>query len=1101
VLGQGSTFIVSIPLGQDHLASGQIGGDRPLSSTATGAAPFVEEALLWLPESERMDTSSEIAPDYELMAVPAPSFSEGASRSRVLIVDDNADMRLYLIRLLSERFEVQAVPNGQAALEAIKLRTPDLVLSDAMMPELDGFGLLRELRSKPETRTIPFLLVSARAGEESRVEGLDAGADDYLVKLFSARELIARVQTHLQLAQVRQEAEKAIRESETKLQLSLRASNMGVFYWHPDEDRTEADARVLEIFGLSSTSELTLAEALTRMIHPNDRNKYAEGVKRSLDPDGDGRLQEEIRIRLADAQERWISVIAQVQSTGDSKAGRMAGLIGDITDRKQAEDTVRRRSAQYETLLNRAPLGVYTIDSEFRILDVSPTALPVFGNIPDLIGRDLNEVMHILWPGDYADEVVRIFRHTLETGEPYQTTESVHHRRDRDLKEFYEWRIDRIPLPQPGYGVVCYFRDISRFVHARQTIADSQERLRLATEAAELGIWRWHLDEDRVTWENDRPYEIFDRRREDGPIKAAEFRAKVIHPEDAQIFEQAISEMLQTGTPLFFQGRINRRDGSTGWIELTGRLERRADSSPWRVLGTVLDISQRKKTEELMHQHRNRFDIVAKIAQVGFWFCDLPFDKLIWDSIVKEHFWLPPDAEVTIETFYERLHPDDRERTRETIAESNAKDLPYDIEYRTVSPDGRQKWIRAMGRTFDDPAGEPKRFDGLTLDISQRKLAEQTNSLLAAVVDYSDDAIISISLDGVITSWNQSAERLFGYKEQEAIGRPIELIIPPDRQNEEATILEKIRRGERIEHFETIRVRKDGTQLDVSLTISPVKNHSGLVTDASKTARDITERKRAEQALHRSEARMTDEANALAKLNDWSHRLWRVQNLKEGLDEMLTGVIELLGADKGNIQLLDTERGVLRIAAQRGFDQEFLDFFQEVSANDDSACGRALRLRQPVVIEDVEADAPFAPFRSVARASRFRSVVSASLIRADGTPIGILSSHFVSVHRPTDQDLRRLDLYVRQCVDFVQRCKTEEALRQSEERFRAIFETTPECVKLVTSEGILLHMNSSWLKMVGANCTDSVVGKNVYDLIALEDRDRFRDFDADSQEI
>jgi PAS domain S-box-containing protein len=478
VLGQGSTFIVSIPLGHDHLASGQVGGDRPLSSTATGAAPFVEEALRWLPASGQMDTSLEIAPDYELMAGSAPSLSKGANRSRVLIADDNTDMRLYLMRLLSERFEVQAAANGQAALEAIRLRTPDLVLSDAMMPELDGFGLLRELRSKPETRTVPFILLSARAGEDSRVEGLDAGADDYLVKPFSARELIARVQTHLQLAQVRREAEKAIRESENKLQLSLRASNMGVFYWYPDEDRTEADARVIEIFGLSSTSQLTLAEALARMIHPDDRDRYAESVKRSLDPNGDGRLQEEIRIRLADDQERWISVTAQVQSTADSKTGRMAGLIGDITGRKQAEDAVRQRSAQYETLLNRAPLGVYTIDSDFRIRDVNPTALSVFGNIPALKGRDFNEVMHILWAGDHAEEVVRIFRHTLETGEPYERTESIHDRKDRDAKEFYEWRVDRIPLSEGGYGVVCYFRDISAQVHARFAILDSEERFR-----------------------------------------------------------------------------------------------------------------------------------------------------------------------------------------------------------------------------------------------------------------------------------------------------------------------------------------------------------------------------------------------------------------------------------------------------------------------------------------------------------------------------------------------------------------------------------------------------------------------------------------------
>jgi len=128
--------------------------------------------------------------------------------------------------------------------------------------------------------------------------------------------------------------------------------------------------------------------------------------------------------------------------------------------------------------------------------------------------------------------------------------------------------------------------------------------------------------------------------------------------------------------------------------------------------------------------------------------------------------------------------------------------------------------------------------------------------------------------------------------------------------------------------------------------------------------------------LRQSEARLTAEADALAKLNDWSSRLWRIRNLEEGLREMLAGVIELLGADKGNIQLLNPERGVLTIAVQHGFDQDFLDFFREVSAKDDSACGRALRLQRPIVVEDVDADELFARYRSTARAAHFRSVVS-----------------------------------------------------------------------------------------------------------------------------
>lgn len=141
------------------------------------------------------------------------------------------------------------------------------------------------------------------------------------------------------------------------------------------------------------------------------------------------------------------------------------------------------------------------------------------------------------------------------------------------------------------------------------------------------------------------------------------------------------------------------------------------------------------------------------------------------------------------------------------------------------------------------------------IDITQAEEAARANNLLAAIVDSSDDAIISKTLNGLITSWNQAAERMFGYTAEEAIGRHITLIIPPDRRDEETTIIERLKRGERIDHFETIRMRKDGTLLDISLTISPVKDVSGRIMGASKVARDVTERKRAERALQASEER------------------------------------------------------------------------------------------------------------------------------------------------------------------------------------------------------------------------------------------------------
>ncbi|NHC33776.1 hybrid sensor histidine kinase/response regulator [Scytonema millei] len=198
----GSCFTVTIPLGTAHLPSDRIQATRTIASTALGAAPYVQEAERWLPQEEgeigggREGGMNGCSPTLPQPYSPTPS--------RILLVDDNADMRDYLKRIFSEQnLEVEAVADGAAALVAARAQVPDLVLSDVMMPHLDGFGLLQALRADPQTREIPIILLSARAGEESVVSGLEAGADDYLIKPFSAAELVSRVNAHLQMAQLR----------------------------------------------------------------------------------------------------------------------------------------------------------------------------------------------------------------------------------------------------------------------------------------------------------------------------------------------------------------------------------------------------------------------------------------------------------------------------------------------------------------------------------------------------------------------------------------------------------------------------------------------------------------------------------------------------------------------------------------------------------------------------------------------------------------------------------------------------------------------------------------------------------------------------------
>jgi signal transduction histidine kinase len=197
--GRGTTFTVSIPKGRAHLASDRV--RAPLAGTVVSRADaYVQEALSWLPAE----------------AAAAQPAVASEQRARVVLADDNADLRSYARRLLAEQYDVVAVADGEQALAAVRAQRPDIVVSDVMMPNLDGFGLLRELRADPALRTVPVIMLSARAGEEARMEGLERGADDYLVKPFSSRELLVRVGALLHAARLRREVEDTLREADRR---------------------------------------------------------------------------------------------------------------------------------------------------------------------------------------------------------------------------------------------------------------------------------------------------------------------------------------------------------------------------------------------------------------------------------------------------------------------------------------------------------------------------------------------------------------------------------------------------------------------------------------------------------------------------------------------------------------------------------------------------------------------------------------------------------------------------------------------------------------------------------------------------------------------
>ncbi len=239
-LGRGSAFTVALKFGADHLPAERIGMARDQDAGETRAQAYIDEALSWLGDAARETAAG--AHNAELGSI-APL--AGADSQRVLIADDNIDMRTYLQKLLQAAgFQVESVGDGEQALGRARQRKPDLVLSDVMMPKMDGFGLLAALRKDPELRNVPVLLLSARAGEEAKVEGLAAGANDYLVKPFSARELVARIRANLDLAALRRESQEALRRLNESLEQQVAARTA---------DLRGKEARLRTIFGTSYT--------------------------------------------------------------------------------------------------------------------------------------------------------------------------------------------------------------------------------------------------------------------------------------------------------------------------------------------------------------------------------------------------------------------------------------------------------------------------------------------------------------------------------------------------------------------------------------------------------------------------------------------------------------------------------------------------------------------------------------------------------------------------------------------------------------------------------------------------------------------------------
>ena len=378
----------------------------------------------------------------------------------------------------------------------------------------------------------------------------------------------------------------------------------------------------------------------------------------------------------------------------------------------------------YETALSNTPDFNYVFDLEGRFTYVNAALLGLWRKgLDEAVGKDFFDLGY---PPDLAARLQRQIRQVIDTRQPVRDeTPYTSHLGERQYEYIF------VPVLGAGGAVEAVAgstRDITERKRAEEALrrergaaaADRRERHRLRHLHAGPGRQGRHLELG-----GQEPARLRGGRRSSaGTARSCSSRRTSSGASPSRRSRKA----LERGRAENERWHV-RKDGSRFWA--SGLLMPMRDGD--RAVGLLKimrDTTEQKRTEQELEVSRERLDLVVNSSEVGLWYCDLPFDTLVWNAKCKEHFGLPPDAEVTIDTFYERLHPDDREATRQAIERSIEGRTEYDVEYRTVDPQGRVRWVRAIGRAFYDVAGTPLRFDGITVDVTER--IEQEEALREA---------------------------------------------------------------------------------------------------------------------------------------------------------------------------------------------------------------------------------------------------------------------------------------------------------------------------------------------------------------------------------
>ena len=878
-VGEGSTFVVSIPFGKSHLPAEQI-SNSPQEFENITSEVYIEEA------------SSMIG---MVAHKPAPSQTNGHAAT-VLVADDNADMRQHIESILQRHFNVVTAANGMDALQKIRTENPSLVLSDIMMPVMDGIQLLKEIKNNVQTAHIPVVLLTARAGEESKIEGYEIGADDYLIKPFSARELKARIDAQIKIKQKQEHALQNIYHLFEEVPFSvavLKGEDLVIEFINKYN---------LEIWG--QKKEQVIGKPLFEA-RP-DLRKSVEAIHREIYRTRKRFVADEIAVELVKNNKKQTLYFNAIVDPMFDEKGNIVGQLAtsiEITDqvlaRKKVEESeavVRKTKEQLELSIAAGKIGIWHWDVKKNVMTWSKEQREIFG-VTENEFRNSAE--------DFFEYIIEEDREKINAASKleFERSDNQYEFRIRRKDGETRWIQSRSKTYMDENGDPQYITginiDITEQVEAHKKIRESEEKNRLFIEHAPAAMAMFDREMRYVSvsklWmkQYDLTGNVIGKKHYDLFPNILQ-RWKEVHSRGMQgIVEKSDDDFYikDDGTPVWLKWEVHP------WYSASGEIG-----------GIVIfteNITEWKKNQEAIRQSEERFRTMANEAPLFVWETDENLQTTYLNKTGFDYFDLDDSINMTEITWKDYIHPDDIGKVVNTRHEAAEGNESYTLEMRLKNgATGDYRWFLDRGA----PRYNDQKFVGFigtSLDIHERKetekaleekvkertqelagqniLLQKQNHLVKKILDTTVDAIGVYDTEMRILTLNQTSLNIFGRKESEVIGKKLLDVLPQMEGTKGHNDLVKAIQGETIHnkiYFSPVSNRYYENFL------MPLKDDNGNIYAVLVIAHDNTELIVAAEKLK--------EAQQIAQIGHWD---WDVNSGKLGWSD---NMYNIYGVDPNN---------------------------------------------------------------------------------------------------------------------------------------------------------------------------------------------------------